>query len=641
MIKKYEFFTDEIRRLEPSLHTNIVEDIKKELSQEEQRTKAEKKALAAQKSGSVGGKSSYDRAVAAWVKQTLAGSVGGNVSTVADTDTDAVVTPDSSAEDSGITLYSSGSDAGSSSGSTGNEGYGLGPNGMPNIVRFPASLPTLLLPIIFRSQPIADTDINCLKKSVFSSDVLGNMTVDVSPYLLVFRGTATDTDFQKTWSKIQSRISLLSSPILNVDGGETGNLVSPGMEDRIQIFALPEYIPPESTTNSNRSPLPQEIIPTRTPSTLTEKYSSLPFNPIFVVISKSAVPRPPGLVENSISVVAGLLTFVTAMIYSTDVYSLNKVFVEQVMRGDTDTLDRVFFLALSILAVQSAHDIGHVIAANFHKLAISRPYSLPSLQIGTFGSITSFLGFPKNRKQLFDVAIAGPTLGFISALALTIYGFLITQSATPADLASFPALPTGFFTSSYLLYQLTDGFLHISNAVTSSVSSDIAGTGQAVVDAISNSFTSVHPFVAAGIIGLLVNAFNFMPIGRLDGGRVFMSIFGRKSAQSLSTVVLIAQGLSLLVNASPLPLFWIIAVVLLQRGQDIPPLDDVTPITGPAGEESKDIGYYLRLTALAFCMVMTAAVLIPMPLEISTLTSAVGSSVTDIANGNFPNGIQI
>jgi membrane-associated protease RseP (regulator of RpoE activity) len=352
------------------------------------------------------------------------------------------------------------------------------------------------------------------------------------------------------------------------------------------------------------------------------------------------------------------------MIYSTDVYSLNKVFVEQVMRGETDTLDRVFILALSIFAVQSAHDLGHVIAANFHKLAISRPYSLPSLQIGTFGSITSFLSFPKDRKQLFDVSIAGPTLGFISALALTLYGFMMTQSATPADLASFPALPTGFFTSSYLLYQLTDAFLHISNAVTSSVTSDditgAAGTGQAVVDVISNSFTSVHPCVAAGIIGLLVNAFNFMPIGRLDGGRVFMSIFGRKSAQSLSTVVLIAQGLSLLVNASPLPLFWIIAVVLLQRGQDIPPLDDVTPITGyPVSEaslnggggggevegveEPKDIGYYLRLTALAFCMVMTAAVLIPMPLEISSLTNSVGGSMNEVINGvgGVGGGIQI
>jgi membrane-associated protease RseP (regulator of RpoE activity) len=39
----------------------------------------------------------------------------------------------------------------------------------------------------------------------------------------------------------------------------------------------------------------------------------------------------------------------------------------------------------------------------------------------------------------------------------------------------------------------------------------------------------VHPAVAVGITGLLINALNFIPIGRLDGGRVTMAIAGRQS----------------------------------------------------------------------------------------------------------------
>ena len=98
-----------------------------------------------------------------------------------------------------------------------------------------------------------------------------------------------------------------------------------------------------------------------------------------------------------------------------------------------DVVGRVLQILFGVLGVQFSHDLGHIVAAKFHNVKISTPYFLPSLQIGLFGSITNFLSYPKTRKALFDVAIAGPTLGTISAT-------LSTPSATPSATPSLSLL---------------------------------------------------------------------------------------------------------------------------------------------------------------------------------------------------------
>lgn len=77
--------------------------------------------------------------------------------------------------------------------------------------------------------------------------------------------------------------------------------------------------------------------------------------------------------------------------------------------------------------------------------------------------------------------------------------------------------------------------------------------------------TAVHPLVAVGITGMFANALSFLPIGRLDGGRVAMSIAGRRAASAISTSTLLGLAVSFISNSSPIPLFWGIFVVLFQR----------------------------------------------------------------------------
>jgi hypothetical protein len=170
--------------------------------------------------------------------------------------------------------------------------------------------------------------------------------------------------------------------------------------------------------------------------------------------------------------------------------------------------------------------------------------------------------------------------GFLSSLACTFTGLQLTASASPAEAATFPELPIGFFKISFFINELVDWFLHIAN---------IAGDANALIP--------IHPLLAVGLGGLLINAFNFMPIGRLDGGRVALSIAGRKSANGISFATQIAQGVGLLNASSPLALYWILAVVFLQRGADVPPMDDVSPIATDEEDRTKGVVWWSRQQA--------------------------------------------
>lgn len=95
-------------------------------------------------------------------------------------------------------------------------------------------------------------------------------------------------------------------------------------------------------------------------------------------------------------------------------------------------LEFVCLVVGGLLLLQLLHDLGHYVAARLNEVEVAFPSVLiPSLQIGLFGSVTRFLSFPKTRRQLFDVSIAGPVTGFIASLACLLGGFYLTAGASP------------------------------------------------------------------------------------------------------------------------------------------------------------------------------------------------------------------
>lgn len=76
-------------------------------------------------------------------------------------------------------------------------------------------------------------------------------------------------------------------------------------------------------------------------------------------------------------------------------------------------------------------------------LALSNT-SLVSPQIGAFGGITPFGSQLKNRKEMWDVAAAGPLAGGLASLALVVIG--LSQSGSgAADAAMLVPVPASLF----------------------------------------------------------------------------------------------------------------------------------------------------------------------------------------------------
>lgn len=231
-------------------------------------------------------------------------------------------------------------------------------------------------------------------------------------------------------------------------------------------------------------------------------------------------------------------------------------------------------LAVGLWLVLGIHEAGHWVLARRHNLRLGWPFFIPSLQVGCFGAITRIESLIPNRNALFDVAIAGPAAGGLLSLLMLVVGL----SLAGADSAF--QVPSSFFQSSVLVGALAKVVLG---------------------DQLQNTLVDVHPLAIIGWLGLTITALNVLPAGQLDGGRIVQAIYGRKLARRATFATLAILGAIALFNPiNPVPLYWAILVLFLQRNQERPSLDELT--------EPDDARAALGLLALF----LTLATLIPL-----------------------------
>jgi len=109
---------------------------------------------------------------------------------------------------------------------------------------------------------------------------------------------------------------------------------------------------------------------------------------------------------------------------------------------------------------------------------------------------------------------------------------------------------------------------------------------------------NLHPVAVAGYIGLVVTAFNLMPVGQLDGGHVIHAMFGQRTGAAIGQL----SRLLMLVLAFLQPdlLLWAIILILLPV-IDEPALNDVSEL-----DNWRDFAGLLALTVLV-------SILLPVP----------------------------
>ncbi len=205
------------------------------------------------------------------------------------------------------------------------------------------------------------------------------------------------------------------------------------------------------------------------------------------------------------------------------------------------------------LAILLTHELGHFFATVFYRIRASLPIFIPfpANPLGTLGAVIVMNPYMANRRQIFDIGIAGPLAGLIFAVPIMWYGTMTLDLTTPSYgieldipiavrwLMNFYQ-PPGYEPGCYV------------------------------------AISQVNPFFMAGWFGLVVTGLNMFPISQLDGGHVTYTICG-KAAHWIARGFMVASIAYVTYTwFHPLALM---VILVLMLGTDHPPTsDDKVPL---------------------------------------------------------------
>ncbi|TAF34490.1 MAG: site-2 protease family protein [Cytophagales bacterium] len=202
-----------------------------------------------------------------------------------------------------------------------------------------------------------------------------------------------------------------------------------------------------------------------------------------------------------------------------------------------------FRFSLPLLGFLSLHEFGHFYYAQKHKLAVSMPFFIPiwlgflggPISIGTAGAFISIKSAFRTRREVFDVGVAGPILGFIVALGILFWGF--THLPPPEFI--FEIHPDyKAYGLDYAKYVYNDaansGNIELGSNLLFEFFKHFVANDPA---AVPNGFELIHyPWLFAGYLALVFTALNMLPMGQLDGGHVIYALFGYEQHRSISRI---------------------------------------------------------------------------------------------------------
>jgi Zn-dependent protease len=233
--------------------------------------------------------------------------------------------------------------------------------------------------------------------------------------------------------------------------------------------------------------------------------------------------------------------------------------------------------ALSLLAILTAHEFGHYFVGRARGAAVSLPYfiPLPFFPLGTMGAFIQMKQLPKNKRALFDLAIAGPLAGLVVAIPILLFGL------SRSTLSIVPAIQGGWSEGNSLLYLLAKFvvFGRLLPAVPNLTGLPLLFhwitfffIGQP--SPIGSLDVMINQVAWAAWAGLLVTFLNLIPAGQLDGGHVIFTVFGRRVNVILPVILVAMVVLGFFWSGWWL---WAFLIFLLGRSH-AEPLDQITQL---------------------------------------------------------------
>jgi membrane-associated protease RseP (regulator of RpoE activity) len=226
----------------------------------------------------------------------------------------------------------------------------------------------------------------------------------------------------------------------------------------------------------------------------------------------------------------------------------------------------------AVMAVLTAHEAGHFIAARLHGIPATLPFFIPMpiLLTGTLGAVIGMEGSRADRRQLFDIAIAGPLAGLVVAIPLMTFGLIW---GTAGEMNPFALAPLAVWIQSVVRPDLPAGMTVTPN-----------------------------PLFMAGWVGLLVTGLNMIPVSQLDGGHVCYAVFGRRG-NWVARTALIVSILTVIISGQT---NWVALIVIVTfLGVDHPPIR----------EERQPLDPFRSALGIA-CFLIPIVTFMPEPLRI-------------------------
>ncbi len=210
-----------------------------------------------------------------------------------------------------------------------------------------------------------------------------------------------------------------------------------------------------------------------------------------------------------------------------------------------------------VLGILFTHEMGHFIATIRYKIPASLPFflPLPIAPFGTMGAVIGMDGRRANRKEIFDIGIAGPLAGLVVAVPVLWIGINSMDMTGPAH-GMFQVEPP-LIAKWMLAARQPEGY----------VQGDMIWQSQ------------LNPFLMAGWFGMIITGVNMMPVSQLDGGHVIYTLFGKRSRW-------IARGFIVLTIAA-MVMNWVnrgvilMVILIMLIGIHHPPTSDDSVRLGP------------------------------------------------------------
>jgi Zn-dependent protease len=202
---------------------------------------------------------------------------------------------------------------------------------------------------------------------------------------------------------------------------------------------------------------------------------------------------------------------------------------------------------LAVMAVLLAHEMGHFLMTVRYAIPSSYPLFIPMPVgiTGTLGAVISMDGLRANRRQLFDIGLAGPLAGLVLTIPLVCIGIHNADripGGAQAVAVENPGEQPKIHFGQPLLVKLLLPYLQPTWP--------------------ADSEFEINAFYMAGWVGMLITGLNMMPVSQLDGGHIIYALF-RRDGRRLARAFLLSAIAATIIGENYFYAVMLILVIVL------------------------------------------------------------------------------